>query len=223
MLRIRLTRVGKKKQPHYRVVVADIEAPRDGRIVERIGYYSPLTESDLVDIDEARALYWLSVGAQPTDTVRSLLRKQGTLERLARLHAGEPMETLVTEYKVATGQVEAEAAPAKTAAAAAKAPVAEETAVAEETVVTEEETVVEEPATEVGEAYTEAGAEETAAEEESAIDEATETVSEAVDSAATVVSDAAGEAVDAVADAADAAANAVADATEAVTASDEEE
>ena len=198
MLRIRLTRVGKKKQPHYRVVVADIEAPRDGRIVERIGYYSPLTEKDLVDIDEERALYWLSVGAQPTDTVRSLLRRQGTLHRLSRLHAGESMEALIAEYKVETGEMEAqpEAAPP---AAAAEAEVVEE-AEAEEAEVEEveeaeeagEETVVEEPATEVGEAYAEAE------EEVSVVDEVAETTTDAVDTAADAVSEAAEDALDAV-------------------------
>lgn len=99
MLRIRLSRVGKKKQPHYRVVVADKEAPRDGRIVERIGHYAPLTDPATWVIEEDRALYWLSVGAQPSDVVRDLLRKQGTLQRLQRLHAGESLEALVAEYK----------------------------------------------------------------------------------------------------------------------------
>lgn len=98
MIRIRLSRVGKKKQPHYRVVVADKEAPRDGRIVERIGWYDPLREGDSFRIDEERALYWLSVGAQPSDAVRRLLKLQGTLGRLQRLHAGESLEALVAEY-----------------------------------------------------------------------------------------------------------------------------
>lgn len=109
MLRIRLARTGKKKQPSFRVVVADIEAPRDGRIVERIGHYMPLTEPAEYEINEERALYWLSVGAQPTDTVRSLLRKQGTLHRLRRLRSGESLESLLAEY---AGQVEAAGAEA---------------------------------------------------------------------------------------------------------------
>lgn len=180
MLRIRLSRVGKKKQPHYRVVVTDIEAPRDGRIVERIGYYSPLTESDLVDIDEGRALYWLSVGAQPTDTVRSLLRRQGTLERLNRLRGGESLEALVAEYKGEPAEVEAAAEPES-----------------EATVEAAEETVVEEPETEVGEAYTEVD------EETPAADDLAETAGDVVDSAAETVGDAAESAVDAVSDAVD--------------------
>lgn len=99
MLRIRLSRVGKKKQPSYRVVVADIEAKRDGRIVERIGNYNPLTEPRTYEIDEGRALYWLSVGAQPTDAVRDLLRAQGTYSRLQRLRDGESLDDLVAEYE----------------------------------------------------------------------------------------------------------------------------
>ena len=76
MLRIRLSRTGKKRQPSYRVVVAEKEAKRDGRVVERIGHYNPLTNPAEFKIDEDRALYWLSVGAQPSDAVRVLLNKQ---------------------------------------------------------------------------------------------------------------------------------------------------
>jgi small subunit ribosomal protein S16 len=99
MLRIRLSRTGKIRQPSYRVVVAEKEAKRDGRVVERIGHYNPLTNPAQFDIKEDRALYWLSVGAQPSDAVRVLLQKQGTLDRLARLQAGEPLDALVTEYQ----------------------------------------------------------------------------------------------------------------------------
>jgi small subunit ribosomal protein S16 len=99
MLRIRLSRTGKKKQASYRVVVADIEAKRDGRVVERIGYYNPRSEPLEYRIAEERALYWLSVGAQPSDAVRRLLEKQGTIDRLARLRQGEDFETLVAEFE----------------------------------------------------------------------------------------------------------------------------
>lgn len=115
MLRIRLTRTGKKKQPSYRVVVADINAKRDGRVVERIGYYNPLSDPLEYRIDEGRALYWLSVGAQPTDAVRRLLDKQGTYGRLSRLQGGEERGALVAEYQgepaaePATAAVEPEA------------------------------------------------------------------------------------------------------------------
>lgn len=99
MVRIRLRRVGAKKQPYYRVVVADHRSPRDGRHIETIGHYDPRTEPETVNIKEDRALYWLSVGAQPTDVVRRFLDKQGTMERLTRLKAGEPLEALVAEYE----------------------------------------------------------------------------------------------------------------------------
>lgn len=99
MLRIRLSRTGKKKQASYRVVVADIEAKRDGRVVERIGYYNPRSEPLEYRIQEDRALYWLSVGAQPTDAVFRLLENQGTIDRLARLRQGEDFETLVAEFE----------------------------------------------------------------------------------------------------------------------------
>lgn len=112
MLRIRLTRVGKKRQPYYRVVVADAESKRDGRIVENIGHYTALTDPITFKIQEERALYWLSVGAQPSDAVRRLLEKQGTMERLARLKAGEPMEALVAEI-AGSQDAKARVAPAK--------------------------------------------------------------------------------------------------------------
>jgi len=98
MVRIRLSRTGAKKQPSYRVVVADVESKRDGRVIERIGYYNPRTEPIEYRIDEGRALYWLSVGAQPTDAVRRLLVKQGTFDRLARLRKGEASDKLVAEF-----------------------------------------------------------------------------------------------------------------------------
>jgi small subunit ribosomal protein S16 len=106
MVRIRLRRVGAKKQPHYRVVVADQRSPRDGRHIETIGYYNPRTEPETVSIKEERALYWLSQGARPSDIVRRMLEQQGTLERLTRLQAGEPMEALLAEYEVGTATEE---------------------------------------------------------------------------------------------------------------------
>ncbi len=99
MLRIRLSRTGKKKQPSYRVVVTDKRAKRDGRIVERIGHYNPRTEPLEFTIKEGRALYWLSVGAQPSDSVERLLKKQGTMDRLGRVKAGESMAAVVAEYE----------------------------------------------------------------------------------------------------------------------------
>jgi small subunit ribosomal protein S16 len=106
MVKIRLRRMGKKKQPSYRVVVADSRAPRDGRFIESIGFYDPGTEPPTVKIKEDRALYWLSQGAQPTDTVVRLLRNTGTLDRFARLKEGEDLESLLAEVAGRTKVVE---------------------------------------------------------------------------------------------------------------------
>jgi small subunit ribosomal protein S16 len=76
-VRLRLTRVGGKKDPIWRVVVADQRSPRDGRVIETIGHYNAQTNPSTVVIDEARARGWLARGAQPSDTVRKLLRTQG--------------------------------------------------------------------------------------------------------------------------------------------------
>ena len=114
MVRIRLTRTGLKKQPSYRVVVAEKEAKRDGKFIELIGHYNPRTDPLVFNIQEDRALYWLSVGAQASDAVRRLLEKQGTYARLARLHGGEPLDALVAEYEgkpVAVASPVAEAKP----------------------------------------------------------------------------------------------------------------
>ncbi|MCX7912411.1 MAG: 30S ribosomal protein S16 [Dehalococcoidales bacterium] len=81
MLKIRLRRVGARKQPAYRVVVADSRSPRDGAFVETIGHYDPKTNPETVLVEEERALYWLRQGAQPTETVARLLRKAGILEK----------------------------------------------------------------------------------------------------------------------------------------------
>jgi small subunit ribosomal protein S16 len=80
MVRIRLRRQGLKKQPTYRVVVADQRAPRDGRIVENIGFFNPRTEPETVQIDVERARYWLKVGAQPSEAVARLLKSAGAYE-----------------------------------------------------------------------------------------------------------------------------------------------
>lgn len=80
-VKIRLKRVGKKKAPSYRVVVADARSPRDGRIIENIGWYNPLVEPSAIHIDEEKALGWLKVGALPTESVASLLKRAGILER----------------------------------------------------------------------------------------------------------------------------------------------
>jgi small subunit ribosomal protein S16 len=81
-VKLRLRRIGKKKQPMYKVVAADARAPRDGKFLESVGLYNPLTNPHTLELKEDRVLYWLGVGAQPTDTVMSLFRQQGiTLKR----------------------------------------------------------------------------------------------------------------------------------------------
>ena len=98
MVRIRLRRIGRKKAPVYRIVVADSQSPRDGKFIEIIGQYAPRQQGGEggLKVDEARANYWLGVGAQPSDTVRSLLRRAGVLRRRHELRLGiERKETAV--------------------------------------------------------------------------------------------------------------------------------
>ena len=78
-VKIRLRRMGAKKAPFYRVVVADSRYPRDGRFIEEVGYYDPTKEPSLVNIDGEKVKKWLANGAQPTDTVRNLLKKQNII------------------------------------------------------------------------------------------------------------------------------------------------
>ena len=80
-VKIRLKRMGMQKKPFYRVVVADDRFPRDGRFIEEIGYYNPMTSPAEIKIDGEKAKYWVGVGAQPTDTVRILLKKTGVIEK----------------------------------------------------------------------------------------------------------------------------------------------
>ena len=79
MVKIRLRRMGAKKAPYYRIVVADSHFPRDGRFIEEIGTYNPLTEPAEIKVDSERALTWIKNGAQPTDTVKNLLKKVGVI------------------------------------------------------------------------------------------------------------------------------------------------
>lgn len=77
MVKIRLARYGSKKNPHYRIVVADSRSPRDGRSIETLGTYNPRTEPSTIELKNDRAEYWLKVGAQPSETVAKLLKIQG--------------------------------------------------------------------------------------------------------------------------------------------------
>ncbi len=80
MVKIRLKRMGMKKKPFYRVVVADERSPRDGRFIEEIGYYDPMKKPSDIKIDKVKALDWMKKGAQPTDSVRILLKRSGVIE-----------------------------------------------------------------------------------------------------------------------------------------------
>ena len=204
MVRLRLRRVGRKKQPSYRVVAADREAPRDGRFLEVVGFYNPRTEPSTITLKEDRVFHWLSVGAQPSDAVESLFRQMGTRDRYDRFKAGEEIETLLEEYKVVeetrntTSKTRVDGKPkvskkkAKAAAEAAEAEkAAAEKAAAEEAETVEE--VVEEAAEAVAETAEEV-VEEVAEAVEEVAEEAAEAVEEVVEEAAEVVEDAAPEA-----------------------------
>ena len=98
MVRLRLRRIGGKKQPSYRVVAAHKEAPRDGRFLDVLGHYNPRTEPATIQLKEDRVFHWLSVGAQPSEAVEGLFKQMGTYERFERFKAGEDLEKLLAEY-----------------------------------------------------------------------------------------------------------------------------
>jgi len=98
-VRIRLRRVGAKRQPSYRIVVADRESPRDGRFLEVIGHYSPRTSPAQIDVDEERLYHWLKRGAQPSESVLKLLKTRGAWDRWLRLKNGEALEVLLAEAR----------------------------------------------------------------------------------------------------------------------------
>ncbi|HVB64373.1 MAG TPA: 30S ribosomal protein S16 [Nitrolancea sp.] len=79
MIKLRLRRMGAKRQPSYRIVAADVRSPRDGRFIEIVGFYNPLTDPYTLQVNTERAKYWIDHGAQPTQTVRSLLVKSGVI------------------------------------------------------------------------------------------------------------------------------------------------
>ena len=126
-VRIRLTRLGKKKQPAYRVVVADGRAPRDGRYIEQIGRYDPRHEPSVIEIDAERASYWLSRGAQPSDPVRRLLEVAGVVA--VPVQAPAPAaEAKAAEAKVSDLRIHIVGEEAQLAAAAEEAVEPETTA-----------------------------------------------------------------------------------------------
>lgn len=90
MIKLRLRRMGAKKRPSYRIVAADSKSPRDGRFIEIVGFYDPLTDPPTITLKQERCTYWLSVGAQPSDTVRGLLRRGGVLPAYVKPDADSP-------------------------------------------------------------------------------------------------------------------------------------
>ena len=156
MVKIRLRRVGSKKQASFRVVVADSRAPRDGRFIEEIGFYNPRTEPETLRINEERALHWLTVGAQPTDSAGRLLRTSGTMDRFQRLKEGEALEDLLAEAEPSEEEEAEEAAAAEVVEVEGEEDVEEEGEEALETVEPEAEEPTEEdqdePHEETGEA-----------------------------------------------------------------------
>jgi len=105
LLRIRMTRMGGKKDPHYRVVIAEKRGPRDGRFVESVGYYNPALNPIRLNLDLERVDYWIGQGAQPSETVRSLIRKVRSQE----VAPVEVLETAAKEKVEETAVVEVEA------------------------------------------------------------------------------------------------------------------
>ncbi len=123
--RIRLKRFGGRHDPHYRIVVADSRKQRDGRAIEELGYYSPVGNPPVLEVNGERALHWLSVGAQPSDTVRSLLRRAGVITE----SVGEAPEEIQAAPEAAEAETEigAEDVEAVEDAEEAEAAAAEET------------------------------------------------------------------------------------------------
>lgn len=137
-VKIRLMRVGKKKQPTYRVVVADERSPRDGRIIETIGHYGPRQDPSVIEIDGDRALAWLRKGAQPSEAVQKLLTVSGVWATFES-EKSSPIVTKLNRRGYATGK----AVPTKgkkKAEPEAEAPAAAETAPADEAPADEEDT-----------------------------------------------------------------------------------
>ena len=144
-VKIRLKRIGKKRNPHYRIVVADSKTHRDGRVIEEIGRYVPTTEPSIIEVNSERAQYWLSVGAQPTEPAAVILKLTGDVandkgEKKNTVKPQATKETFAADTKkksVILPKEEKKPEPVKeetpVAEAPADAPVAEETAVAEET------------------------------------------------------------------------------------------
>ena len=100
MVRIRLVRIGGKKQPSYRIAAMDKECPRNGRYLEKLGFYNPRTHPAVIKLEEGRIYDWMNHGAQPTESVSMLFKTAGLLDRYGRVKSGEALETVLAEAKV---------------------------------------------------------------------------------------------------------------------------
>ena len=119
MVKIRLRRTGAKKQPHYRVVVTDSKSPRDGKFIEVIGNYNPRTDPPTMEIETERALYWLSVGAQPSEAVRQMLDKMGIMAQVPVVRKGESsIDEIMAQLDLAKAEKKAPQKKARSAKAA---------------------------------------------------------------------------------------------------------
>lgn len=103
MIKLRLKRMGAKGRPSYRVVAADSRSPRDGRFIEAVGFYDPITEPATITFNEERARHWLGVGAQPTDTVRSLLQRSGLLDKSGKIRPAAATEAVPATEAASAG------------------------------------------------------------------------------------------------------------------------
>ena len=120
-VKIRLSRIGAKKQPTYRVVVAEERSKRDGRIVEKLGHFDPRTEPPTIVLNEERTRYWLGVGARPTDALGVILRRAGISDQYVKVHAARKSKSEKAAEEAAKSAAPA-AAPAAVPTAAAPAP-----------------------------------------------------------------------------------------------------
>ena len=114
-VKLRLMRMGKKKQPTYRVVAADVRSPRDGRFIEIVGFYDPRTDPSDIRVDNEKAIAWLAKGAQPTESVRRILKISGALDEYAA--ASPPKAVKVDKRAKSAAKAKAKKAPAKKTAA----------------------------------------------------------------------------------------------------------
>ncbi len=168
MVRLRLRRVGRKKQPSFRIVAAEKESPRDGRFLEVVGFYNARTEPETIQLNEERIYHWLGNGAQPSDAVERIFRTAGLTERFERFKAGEDVVKLVEESEawqtsqnvtsktrrpapVGAPKKAAEEKPAEEAPVAEEAPAEEAPAAEEEAPAAEEAPAEEAPAEEAAE------------------------------------------------------------------------